>query len=95
MAAGRSFGLKKLQTSGDSPNQSNDISNISTLACDVPREGSPNLEPDAHEVLDSHSTELTEEDLEQLTALSKSGALRLQITQSIWSSPFHRKVLKI
>jgi len=64
MAAGRSFGLKELQTSGDSPNQPNEISNISTLACEVPREGSPDLETDIHKVLDSHSTELTEEDLE-------------------------------
>jgi hypothetical protein len=64
MPAGRSFGLKELQTSGVSPSQPNEISNISTLVCEVPREGSPDLEADIHEVLDSHSTELTEEDLE-------------------------------
>jgi hypothetical protein len=80
MAAGRSFGLKKLQTSEDSPNQPNEISKISRLACEVPREGSPDLEVAIHKVVDSHSSELTEEDLEQLTALSKSGALRWQMT---------------
>jgi hypothetical protein len=58
-----SFGLKGLQPSGDTPNQPNEISNISTLAYEVPREGSPDLEVDIHKVLDSHSTELTEEDL--------------------------------
>jgi hypothetical protein len=80
MDAGRSFGLKELQMSGDSPNQPNEMNNISRLACEVPREGSPDLEVAIHEVVDSHSTELTEEDLEQLTALSKSGALRWQMT---------------
>jgi hypothetical protein len=79
MAAGRSFGLKGYRLLGIPHNQPNEISSISTLACEVPREGSPDLEANIHEVLDSHSTELTEEDLEQLTALSKSGALRWQM----------------
>lgn len=80
MAAGRSLDLKELLSSGDSPSQPNETSNIYTLACEVPREPSPDLEADIHAVLHSHSTELTERDLEQLTALSKSGALRWQIT---------------